>query len=64
VAITLGQTVRWTNNDTNGHTVVSSGLFDSGCLTAGQSYAFTFNVRGTFSYRDVVNGFPGTVTVN
>jgi plastocyanin len=61
----VGQTLRWTNNDTTIHAVQSDvGLWASGCLASGASYAFTFTVRGTYTYVDPVNGQRGTITVN
>jgi plastocyanin len=63
--VAVGQTVRWTNNDTTIHTSTSdTRAWDSGCLSPGQSYAFTFTGRGTYTYFDMVNGQRATITVN
>ncbi len=48
-----GTQVTWTNNDTFTHTVTSSsgpGSFNSGDLASGQSFTFTFNQPGTYTY--------------
>jgi plastocyanin len=49
--ISVGDTVTWTNNDDTDHTVTASdGLFDSGQLAEGATFAFTFETAGEFSY--------------
>jgi plastocyanin len=53
LAISVGQTVTWTNEDTAPHTVtVSSGpqTFSSPELSTGDTYSFTFTKAGTYSY--------------
>ncbi len=41
----------WTNNDGVMHTVTSdSGVFDSGYLSNGDTFTFTFTEAGTFPY--------------
>jgi plastocyanin len=51
-----GTTLVWTNQDAIGHTVTAgapgslSGAFDSGFFEQGQSYKFTFNEPGTYTY--------------
>lgn len=43
--------VTWTNSDTVAHSIVATdGSFGSTLLNKGQSYSFTFNTSGTFSY--------------
>lgn len=44
-----GDTVTWVNQDSVAHRVVGP-AFDSGVLSTGQSYRFTFNQSGTFNY--------------
>lgn len=45
----VGLPVTWVNQDDEPHTVVSdSGLFRSGALDTGMSYAFTFDKPGTY----------------
>lgn len=73
INVHVGTTVTWTNNETNGvaHTVTSgapsvpNGTFDSGTLNPGQTYQFTFNTPGTYSYfcRIHGNAMLGTVVV-
>lgn len=66
VTVPQGTTVTWTNDDTVGHTVTSvTGLFDSGRITPGMTYSYTFNQSGTFGYSCTIhpNITQGTVTV-
>jgi plastocyanin len=50
--VPLGTTVTWTNNDPGQiHTVTAAdGSFDSGFLSTGQSWSYTFDNPGTFDY--------------
>ena len=54
LAIHPGQTVTWTNNGKQVHTVVSNAgypnTFDSGGLNPGQKFSFTFPVAGSYGY--------------
>ncbi|MFF3455231.1 plastocyanin/azurin family copper-binding protein [Streptomyces sp. NPDC002730] len=53
LTVTVGQTVKWVNEDSAPHTVtVTSGpeKFDSGNLEKGESWSFTFTKAGTYSY--------------
>ncbi|HSN94592.1 MAG TPA: cupredoxin family copper-binding protein [Anaerolineaceae bacterium] len=51
VTIKKGTTVTWTNKDSVIHTATSdTGLFDSGNLSQGQSFSYTFTTAGTFPY--------------
>lgn len=54
LTIRAGQTVTWTNSDTNVHTVTSNAgytpAFDSGGLATGQKFSFQFNQPGTYGY--------------
>jgi plastocyanin len=54
LAIHVGQTVTWTNNGTQVHSVVSDPgypqQFDSGGLGAGATFSHTFSQPGSFSY--------------
>ena len=51
VSISSGQTVTWTNMDNVPHTVTSTtGVFDSGPISPGQTFSYTFNNAGTFEY--------------
>lgn len=50
--IKVGTTVKWTNQDSAGHTVVSdTGAWkDSDNLAKGQSFSFTFTKAGSYPY--------------
>ena len=65
VTVTAGTAVRWTNLDEVVHTATSStGAFDSGDLSQGQSFQFLFNTPGTYPY--ICTPHPwmtGTITV-
>jgi len=71
LTIHVGDKVTWTNNDPPydyyGHTATSKDnhTFDSGTLSPGQSYSFTFMHAGTFAYHCTVHPtqMNGTITV-
>ncbi len=65
VEIGVNNTIQWTNNDNTAHTVTStSNLFNSGALSPGQTFIYTFNTPGTFSYYCTFHNFmKGTVIV-
>jgi plastocyanin len=56
--VKVGTTVKFVNTDGNAHTVTSvkngsiepDGVFDSGVLTAGKTFAYTFSKPGTYEY--------------
>lgn len=51
VMIEPGTTVTWTNMDIAVHSVTSDdGLFDSGSLVQGHSFAYTFTEPGRYAY--------------
>ena len=56
VTISLGDEVRWVNQDAEQHTATSTNVpsggasFDSNLLMQGQSFVFLPNVRGTWTY--------------
>lgn len=51
ITVARGTTVTWTNMDSAPHTVTSnSGVFNSGTLSRGATYSYTFNQSGTFAY--------------
>lgn len=51
VVIGVNNTVIWTNNDNEPHTVTASdGAFDSGNMNAGSTFAYTFTNPGTYTY--------------
>lgn len=49
--ISVGDTITWTNIDMVDHSVThDSGDFDSGLLSHGESWSYTFNEAGEFDY--------------
>jgi len=67
ITVNQGDTVRWRNDDTANHQIVSTtGLFASPVLRRGQSWSYTFQTPGTFRYRDALDTrerFRGVVRV-
>lgn len=68
INIEPGTTVLWTNNGLFTHTTTSdSALWDSGLLSPGQPFSFTFNTPGTFSYKCTIHALflnmTGTIIV-
>ncbi len=68
VRIAPGTTVTWTNNDSMDHTVTSQSSapapFDSGVISQGHSFSFTFTTPGTYPYYCKIHPFMhGNVTV-
>ena len=63
--IKVGTVVTWTNNDATAHTVTSdTSIFDSGTLTSGAKFTFTFAQAGTFTYHcNIHTSMTGTITV-
>lgn len=63
ITIPRGTTVTWTQEDSVPHTVTGTG-FDSGSLSQGETFSYTFNERGTFNYAcSIHSGMSGTITV-
>lgn len=51
IAIKVGAKVTWTNQDNVAHTVVAKdGSFKSGSLNQGETFSFTFNTPGSYTY--------------
>lgn len=68
ITVKVGTSVTWVNNDTVPHDVVSDidgAVFTSPLLKTGESFQFTFDKVGSFSYRCGVHPAmaAGTVTV-
>ena len=61
VAITLGDTVQWTNTSSfQQHTATqNAGFFDTGVVDDGQSKSKVFKWAGTFPYYCIFHGGPG-----
>jgi plastocyanin len=67
LTVKAGTTVTWTNQDTDAHTVTSTGSggpLKSAALSTGQTYTYTFTTAGTYSYLCTIHPFmTATVTV-
>jgi plastocyanin len=66
LTIKVGTTVTWTNEDNVVHTVTSdTGLFDSGELTKGATFTYTFTEAGVYPYHCIPHhaNMKGTITV-
>jgi plastocyanin len=65
VSVSVGTTVKWTNNDSIAHTATSqNNLWGSGDLEPGATFSYTFQSAGTFPYYCVYHpGMVGTITV-
>lgn len=59
VKIKKGESVTWSAKE-GAHTVkADNGSFQSGTLTAGKSFTYTFNTAGTYGYHCTFHGSPG-----
>ncbi len=64
VVIGVNNTVTWINQDLIAHNVISNtGAFDSGDLSSGQTYTFTFTQAGTYPYYCSYHPMSGVVIV-
>jgi plastocyanin len=69
ISVPAGTTVTWVQSGNNPHTTTSyDGLWDSGILPggSGQSFSYTFNEPGTYTYfcrPHEAQGMVGSVTV-
>ena len=65
ILVRVGTTVTWTNQDNVPHSVTfKNGMKDSGLLSQGQSFSYTFNTPGTYQYYCTVHPYMvATVTV-
>lgn len=59
VTIAVGDSVRWTNQDSAIHTI-DGGRFRSGALRQGDSYSYTFTQAGTYYYMCTVHPYRVT----
>ena len=54
IAVSLGQTVTWTNESSGVHSVTANnGTFDSGALSAGATFQWTPKKSGVYPYADI-----------
>ena len=65
ISVAVGTTVKWTNADSAGHSLLASDRsFKSERLAAGESFTFTFDAPGTFTYNCGIHpSMAGTVVV-
>lgn len=65
VTVCAGSEVKWTNSDAFPHTSTSdTGVWDSGTLNAGGSFAFRFDTPGVYPYHCAIHThMQGTITV-
>ena len=65
LTIAVGDTVTWTNQDGAPHSATGdNGEFDSGTLSNGQTFSFTFTAAGTYTYHCAIhNGMTATIIV-
>jgi plastocyanin len=65
LTVKVGTTVKWTNQDSVGHTVVADdNSWGSGNLNQGDSFSFAFNTAGTYAYHCGVHpNMKATITV-
>ena len=65
LTVTQGTTVKWTNLDGAPHTSTSDdGVWDSGTLSTGQTYTFTFGPSGMHPYHcEIHPSMIATITV-
>ena len=66
ISVAAGTTITWTNKDAIAHTVTSnSNAFDSGTVSSGATFSFTFATAGTYSYHCAIHpSMVASVTVN
>ncbi len=58
IQVRVGTTVTWTNQDNVPHSVTfKNGIKDSGLLSQGQSFSYTFNTPGTYQYYCTVHPY-------
>ena len=67
IEVTPGTKVRWTNNDSVTHQIVSKGdpFPGDGTIDVGQSYTVTFDAPGTYEYFcGIHNSMTGSIVVS
>lgn len=65
LTVAVGTKVTWTNNDGVAHTVTADQkAFDSGPISSGSTYSFTFTKAGTYTYHCAIHpNMKATVVV-
>ncbi len=62
ITVPVGTTVIWTHNGQNLHTVtLDDGSFDSDTFSSGDTFIYTFDQAGTYTYYCKFHGGPGGV---
>lgn len=67
--VAAGTAITWTNKDQTLHTVTSgtpgaaNGLFNSGNMSGGATFTYTFDTTGTFRYFCIIHGSMMTGTI-
>ena len=66
ITVKAGTKVTWTNNDVMTHTVTADDAsFNSGDISSGGIFSFTFSTVGTFNYHCSIHpSMTATITVN
>ncbi|MFA5021947.1 MAG: cupredoxin family copper-binding protein [Patescibacteria group bacterium] len=63
--IKVGETVKWTNQDSVSHTVIGGPDWQSNPLNTGESFYYTFTQTGTYNYHCSIHpSMKGTITVS
>ena len=61
ITVTAGTTVTWTNDDQVQHTVTwDDRSVDSGLMSQGETFQYTFDTPGTYGYYCIPHGSPGS----
>ena len=64
MSISIGDSITWWNNDSMAHTVDIESVGSSGTIAAGDSFNYTFNNPGTYSYFCALHpSMMGAITV-
>lgn len=64
ITVRRGAMITWTNHENTAHTITSTGNFDSGNITYGNTYSRIFNDAGTYNYHCSLHpNKTGTITV-
>lgn len=67
VTAKVGQTIKWTNEDSVGHNVIATAgeSFKSGVFGQGKSYSYKLDKKGTIKYVCTIHpGMAGTIVVS
>jgi len=64
ITVAVGETVSVQNDDGVAHTWTSAGVFDSGSIGGGESFTFTFDEPGEYSFMCTIHpSMTGSITV-